>query len=336
MVGRRATIHEVARAAGVSISSVSRVLNGNTSSADMIARVRAAVDEVDYVPSAVAQSLKTQHTGQVAFAVEDIGNPAYLAMVRAIQPVLRAAGYRLLLHSTGADVEDELEVVAGLGQRYVDGLVLCPIRVTPHHLDALADTPVPVVVIGSLPDGVAVDNVRADSPAGCLLAVEHLHARGARRIAFVNGPADTVPGSARLRGYREALESVGLPFDEDLVEMAEDFQHDAGVEATRRLVDRIGAGELDALFGANDLLALAGMNVLRERGRSIPDDVRVIGMDDTTLATTAYPALSSVGLASAERGVTAAELLLTRLRGEGGVPERVVLPPALTIRESSR
>ncbi|NDL59061.1 LacI family DNA-binding transcriptional regulator [Phytoactinopolyspora mesophila] len=328
----RPTIYAVAKVAGVSISSVSRALNGNTSNLDMVARVKAAAEQVGYVPSAVAQSLTTQQTGQVAFAMEDIGNAAYLAMVREIQPRLREVGYRLLLHATGADVQDEIEVVESLAQKYVDGLILCPIRVTSRHIAALRDPAVPVVVIGQLPDEVAVDNVRTDSRLGARLAVEHLHAGGARRIAFVNGPADTIPGQARYAGYQDGLRTCGLGLDDTLVEFA-DFQVGAGRDAAARLLAR---SDLDAIFGANDLIALGAMHALRSAGRSIPDDVQVVGMDDTTLAETSFPPLTSVSLGSRERGRIAADMLLGRLRAEANVPQRVTVAPSLTVRESTR
>ncbi|PSL06147.1 LacI family transcriptional regulator [Haloactinopolyspora alba] len=327
----RPTIHEVAKVAGVSISSVSRALNGNTSNTEMVERVNDAVRQVGYVPSVVAQSLKTRHTGQIAFAMEDIGNAAYLAMVREIQPTLRDVGYRLLLHSTGADVEDELGVLDSLSQNYVDGLVLCPLRVTERHVAALRDTPVPVVVIGLLPDDVPVDNVRADSRVGAGMAVEHLYEAGARRIGFIDGPVDTVPGHARYEGYRRGLDACGLPFDEELVEFA-DFQFEGGRHGARSLLART---DVDAILGANDLIAVGALHVLRELGRSVPDDVRVIGMDDTTVAATGFPPMSSVSLGSADRGRIAAQLLLRRLDGDTSPPERVTVPPSLTIREST-
>lgn len=334
---RRPTIHEVARVAGVSISSVSRALNGNTSNADMVARVTAAVQQVGYVPSVVAQSLKTRHTGQVAFAMEDIGNAAYLEMVRRIQPTLRDEGYRLLLHSTGADVEDELGVLASLSQNYVDGLILCPLRVTDRHVEALRQTAVPVVVIGLLPDDVPVDNVRADSRVGAKLAVEHLAEAGARRIAFIDGPLDTVPGKARYDGFRRGLAATSLAAgetDDELVRFAADFQFDAGLRTARELLT--AHPEIDAVLGANDLIAMGVLHALRELGRDVPGDVRVVGMDDTQLAATSFPSLSSVSLGSADRGRIAAELLLRRLDGDDSPAERVTVPPSLTIRESSR
>ncbi|WP_216843928.1 LacI family DNA-binding transcriptional regulator [Phytoactinopolyspora alkaliphila] len=327
----RPTIHQVAKAAGVSISSVSRALNGNTSNPEMVAKVRAAVKQVGYVPSAVAQSLKTQQTGQIAFAMEDIGNAAYLAMVREIQPRLREDGYRLLLHATAADVQDEIDVLESLAQKYVDGLILCPIRVTDRHIEALRSPAVPVVVIGQLPDHVGVDNVRTDSRQGARLAVEHLYAGGARRIAFVNGPADTVPGHARYAGYREGLRACGLEVDELLVEVG-DFQVAAGQAATERILART---DVDAVFGANDLIALGAMHALRSAGRSIPGDVQVAGMDDTTLAETSFPPLTSVSLGSRERGGIAAEMLLARLHGGTEPAQRVTVPPSLTVRQST-
>jgi LacI family transcriptional regulator len=325
------TIQDVADAAGVSIASVSRVLNGLTTNEETIRRVRAAVGEVGYVTNAAAKSLKTRHTDQIAFAVENIGNAAYLAMVRAIQPVLRTAGYRLLLHSTDADVDDEIEVLRSLGQRYVDGLVLCPLRITDRHAEELRRAQVPVVVIGQLPAGIPADNVRADSRTGSALAVRHLVDSGRRRIAFIDGPVDTVPGEARYRGYVEGLEACGIGVDEALIEFA-DFQVAGGAEAMSRLLQR---AELDAVFAANDLMALGAMQALRAAGRSIPGDVAVVGMDDTDLAETAWPPLTSVSLGSSERGRLAADLLLQRLTDGSRPFVRTTVPPRLHIRGSS-
>jgi LacI family transcriptional regulator len=325
------TIQDVAAAAGVSIASVSRVLNRLTTNEETIRRVQAAVAEVGYVTNAAAKSLKTRHTDQIAFAVENIGNAAYLAMVRAIQPVLRAAGYRLLLHSTDADVDDEIEVLRSLGRHYVDGLVLCPLRITDRHAEELGRAQVPVVVIGQLPADIPADNVRADSRTGAALAVRHLVHVGRRRIGFIDGPVDTVPGQARYRGYVEGLEACGIAVDDALIAFA-DFQVDGGADAMSRLLQRT---DLDAVFAANDLMALGAMQALRAAGRAIPDDVAVVGMDDTDLARTAWPPLTSVSLGSAERGRLAADLLLQRL-ADGSLPfVRTTVPPRLQVRGSS-
>ncbi|MEV0586416.1 LacI family DNA-binding transcriptional regulator [Nonomuraea sp. NPDC050310] len=326
------TINTIAERAGVSIASVSRVLNGLPTRPDTERKVMKAADELGYVRNAVARSLKSRRTHQIAFAMADIGNPVYLAMVRQIQPVLKAAGYRLVLHSTDAVVADEIDVLHSLGERYVDGLIMCPIRVTDDHLKMIAAARAPVVIIGLVPDGTQVDNVRADSRAGVRLAVHHLHSLGRRRIGFLNGPLDTVPGAAREAAYREALDELGLPYEESLVQIG-DFYREAGAGAARELLAR--SPGVDALMCANDLIALGALDVLRASGRRVPEDVAVVGMDDTDLAAASWPTLTSVSLGSAERGRAAAELLLARLEEGDRTPSVVTVEPRLVIREST-
>ena len=330
------TVETIAERAGVSIASVSRVLNGHGARPDTVRRVERAAAEVGYVPNAVARSLKGGRSMQLTFAMQDIGNPVYVAMVRQIQAITKAHGYRLLLHSTDAVVEDELAVVRSLADRTSDGLVLCPIRITPEHVEALAAAAQPVVVIGSLPEDAPVDSVRADSVTGAELAVRHLVETGRRRIAFVNGPADTVPGRNRHRGYHWALEACGLPADPALVETTE-FTIEAGGRALHRLLDAVPG--IDAVFCANDQLALGASQALHARGLRIPGDVAVVGMDDTVLVRACWPPLTSVDLGSAERGRIAAEMLLDRIAERAGsarAPARSrTVTPRLVVRASS-
>ncbi|MDJ1133877.1 LacI family DNA-binding transcriptional regulator [Streptomyces iconiensis] len=329
------TIVSIAERAGVSIASVSRVLNGVGARPDTVRKVERAATELGYVPNAVAQSLKGGRTKQLTFAMQDIGNPVYVAMVREIQAVTRTAGYRLLLHSTDAVIEDELAVVRSLGDRTSDGLILCPIRITPEHVEVLKNAAGPVVVIGSLPGDVPVDAVQADSISGAALAVEHLAATGRRRIAFINGPVDTVPGTNRRQGYLTALAEHGLAPDPAL-ERATSFGLAAGREAMLDLLDS-GAAP-DAVLGANDQLALGASQAAHERGLRIPEDLAITGMDDSDLARAGWPPLTSVDLGSEERGRTAARMLLERLAG--AVPDeqparRTTAAPRLVVRGST-
>ena len=195
------TITTVARLANVSVASASRVLNGIRTSPATLERVTAAAESVGYVPNAAARSLRSRRTGQIAFAMPDVGNPVYTAMVASIQEVARVAGVRLLLHSTGADSDDELAMIRDLRHRYVDGLILACLHVTEEHAAELSVSAAPVVVIGRPTAGTPVDTVRAYSRKGAAEAVRHLHAAGRTRIAFVNGPTHTVSGlvaAARL------------------------------------------------------------------------------------------------------------------------------------------
>lgn len=338
------TVETIAERAGVSIASVSRVLNGRGARPETVRRVERAAAEVGYVPNAVARSLKGGRTKQLTFAMQDIGNPVYVAMVREIQAITKAQGYRLLLHSTDAVAEDELAVVRSLADRTSDGLILCPIRITPEHIEALHTAAQPVVVIGSLPAEAPapVDSVRADSVTGAELAVRHLVDTGRRRIAFVNGPGDTVPGRNRHRGYHRALDACGLPADPELVVTTE-FTIEAGARSLHRLLEQQDTGGpaadpgVDAVFCANDQLALGAAQALHSRGLRIPEDVAVVGMDDTVLVRAGWPPLTSVDLGSGERGRIAAQMLLERIAGQEppGPPRVRTVTPRLVVRASS-
>lgn len=330
------TVETIARRAGVSIASVSRVLNGVGARPDTVRKVERAAAELGYVPNAVAQSLKGGRTRQLTFAMQDIGNPAYVSMVRQIQAVTKPLGYRLLLHSTDAVAEDELGVVRSLADRTSDGLILCPIRVTDEHLAAMRQAARPIVVIGSLPEDAPVDSVRADSVSGAMLGVRHLLEGGRRRTAFINGPEDTVPGASRLRGYTQALAEAGIEPEPGLMEST-DFAIEAGTAAAHRLLAADPA--IDSIFCANDQLALGAAHAAQARGLDVPGDLAVVGMDNSELALASWPPLTSVDLGSAERGRIAARMLVSRLEGGDVPPGSAVrcetVAPRLVVRASS-
>jgi LacI family transcriptional regulator len=337
------------------VASVSRVLNGLPATEEMVERVQRAVEELGYVPDSRARSLKVGRTFQLTLAVADVGNPVYVTMMRAVEEVVSAAGYRLVVTTTGPDVVDEVALVRGMARGYADGLVISPLRVDDDLIKSIRECDVPVVVAGNVPSSAGVDTVRANSPKGMLLAVEHLLAKGRRRIAFVNGPVDTVPGTARAKGFADAMKANGLrPAAE--VE-AVDFTFAAGREAGGELLAGVGGGarkpgsagrgagragsaggadgRLDAVIAANDLLAVGIMHELAARDLVVPDDVAVIGMDDSELAEQSFPPLTSVNLGSAERGRRAAELLLARIEDDTRTPRRIVVQPTLSVRKST-
>jgi LacI family transcriptional regulator len=326
------TITTVARLANVSVASASRVLNGIRTSPATLERVTAAAESVGYVPNAAARSLRSRRTGQIAFAMPDVGNPVYTAMVASIQEVARAAGVRLLLHSTGADSEDELALVRDLRHRFVDGLILASLHLTQAHAVELTVSAAPVVVIGRPTVGTSVDTVRAYSRRGASEAVRHLHAVGRTRIAFVNGPTHTAPGSSRRRGYLDGLRSCGLPRDEELIEVAADFMVEPGRRAAELLLARIRP---DAILCANDLLAVGALAALRDAGLEVPGQVALVGMDNSELSALTWPALTTVDLGSFERARIAAELLLARIEDPARAAQVVGVEPRLVIRASS-
>lgn len=326
------TITTVARLANVSVASASRALNGIRTSAATLERVTEAAEAVGYVPNAAARSLRSRRTGQIAFAMPDVGNPVYTAMVASIQAVVQSRGLRLLLHSTGADAEDELALVRDLKNRFVDGLILASLHLTEAHSHELGKAAAPVIVLGRPVSGTPVDTVRAYSRKGAAEAVRHLHTYGRRQIAFVNGPQHTAPGSSRRLGYLDGLRSCGIVRDDELIEVADDFMADPGRAATDRLLAR---SRPDAIFCANDLLAVGALAALREHGLDVPRDVALVGMDNSGLAEVAWPALTSVDLGSAVRARIAAELLLQRIETPDREPQVVGVEPTLVVRASS-
>ncbi len=332
-MAQRATLTQVAQRAGVSIASASRALNGLVASPATVDKVRRAADDLGYVPDASARALKMGATGQITFAVDDIGNPVYVEMMTGVQEVVAASGFRLQVTATGGtrDVADVVDLLRSMRRGYADGLVLSPLRVTPALVAEIAATPIPVVVIGRLPDGAAVDTVMTDSARGVALAVEHLHAQGRRRIAFLNGPGDTTPGAARRRGFDDAVAHLDV---EATTHEAVDFTMAAGREAAHRILTGSPAAP-DAVVAANDLLAIGALHAAHDLGLDVPGELAVTGVDDTSLTEIVHPSLTSVSLDSRRRGQLAAELLTRRIEDPTRAPQVLSVPPLLHVRGSS-
>lgn len=328
----RATITQVAARAGVSIASASRALNGHIASADTVEKVRRAAAELGYAADASARSLKLGRTQQLAYAVSDIGNPVYVEMMSAVERVVAASGYRLVISSTGT-ASSSLEVVRDLGRGYVDGMILSPLRVTSELIAALALTPVPVVVIGRASDSAGLDTVQADSRRGMRLVVDHLVAEGRRTIVFLNGPLDTTPGHFRHAGFAAAI--AEHPAVHARMITAEDFTIASGYRHARMCLADADAPRPDAIVAANDLIGIGAMHAADDLGWRVPQDLAITGMDNTELAEVSRPGLTSVDLGAEERGRVAAELLLARLADPGRPAHTVTVAPWIAVRGSS-
>jgi DNA-binding LacI/PurR family transcriptional regulator len=325
------TLHDVARLAGVSFNTVSNVINNHPHvSAATRAKVRAAIDELGYQPNLAARSLRSGRSGIIGLLVPDL-SLAYFAQLAA--EVIRAAELRgqvVLIEQTGGEREKELAVLRSPRLQLTDGLLFSPLGLGNDDA-ALVDIPTPLVLLGERIFHGPVDHVTMQNVEAARAATEHLIAKGRRRIAVVGAHEGEVIGSAglRLKGYREALEAAGIPFDDSLVAYMGAWHRANGADATRKLL--ASGVEFDGLFAMNDELALGSMRVLQERGKVIPDDVALIGFDDVDEGRYSLPSLSTVDPGRREIADKAVDVLLERITEK---IERV--PGAETVRADPR
>jgi DNA-binding LacI/PurR family transcriptional regulator len=320
----------------VSRATASRVVNGDRRVGEPSrAAVEDAVRELGYIPNRAARSLVTRRSDSVAVVIPEpttqlFGDPFFPRVLRGISETLAEERQQLiLLMPQGRSDTERVERYLEAG--HTDGVMLVSLHGSDPLPAGLRSHGVPLVIGGRPPeDGITYVDV--DNRGGAASAVDHLVAGGRRRIATITGPLDMAVGSDRLDGYRTRVAAAGQPVDDALVEIA-DFSHDGGRAAMERLLARVPS--LDAVFVASDLMALGAMAALRDAGRTIPDDVAVIGFDDSPLARTTSPELSSVRQPIEEMGREMARLLIHEIRAPGGPARRVILGTQLIARGSS-
>ncbi|WP_067818352.1 LacI family DNA-binding transcriptional regulator [Actinomadura kijaniata] len=333
MTGRRPTLEEVAARAGVGRGTVSRVINGSPKvSAQAREAVRKAIDELGYVPNRAARTLVTNRTDTVALVVAEsdqrlFGEPYFAGIIRGISAALGDTGLQLLL-ALARSPEEYARLEHYLTPQHVDGVLLTSLHAEDPLPARLEAGGVPTV-LGGCPPGLApVSYVDVDNREGARQAVEHLVARGRRRIATIAGPQDMGVGIDRLTGYRVALAEAGLP---ELVVYG-DFGEASGITAVEELLERDPG--LDAVFAADDPMALGALRALRRHGRRVPEDVAVVGFDDSAAAPLADPPLTTVHQSAEEMGREMARLLMARINGDPLPEPVVILKPRLVVRAS--
>jgi LacI family transcriptional regulator len=330
--GTRVTIADVAEHAGVSPTTVSHVLSGKRLvGAATRDRVERAVRELGYRPNIVARNLRTRRSQVIAVIVPDITNPFYAVVTRGLADAVDAAGYGTYVCNTDAKFEREQKFLEDVLDRGVDGVVLASVDVSQEHLSEPTRYGTPIVCLGDSHDFPDVDRVVPDDEDGSRTATAHLVSRGASRIAMITGPPGA--GTARVRGYRQALESAGRAFDPELVRDG-GWTRQGGRDAMRALMS--ARSHPDAVFCANDLMAIGAMDVVHELGLSVPDDVALVGFDDVEAATLVTPTLTTVTNPAYDAGRYAGKLLVERMSGGYTDGRRtVVLPCRLVERQSA-
>jgi LacI family transcriptional regulator len=330
----RVTIREVAAAAGVSVATVSRVLNG-TGNVDpaLTARVHAVTTALGYRPSGVARSLRVQQTRVVGLVISDIRNPFFTDAVRGIEDRVAADGLSLVLCNSDEDVDKETGYLDLVLEERMAGAIVSPASRDETRFTTLLERGVPVVAIDREAAHEHVDTVLVDNVRGGELATAHLIAGGYERVAVVTGPPRTTTGSDRLEGWRRATVAAGRVVDAELIRHA-DFKEAGGYAAAFELL--ASAARPDAFFVANNLMTVGVLAAVADAGLRVPEEVGVVGFDDMSWARLLRPALTTIAQPTYELGRVAADLLVQRIAGRHDPPERIVLEPTLEVRESAR
>ncbi len=329
------TIVDVAREAGVSVSTVSRVLNNKPDVAEATREaVRAAIRRLGYVANPSARRLAGGRTGILGLVIPDFTSPYAMEIVRGVGEATNEAGYDLILYSVldqHRDEERERSWLNILSRGLVDGLLLVLPRSSGEVLMALAHRGFPVVLIDHRGIDSDLPSVSATNTEGALEATRYLLSLGHRRIGFITGLLDYRAGADRLEGYRQALAQAGIPFDPDLV-VEGDFQRRAGYEGTLALM-RL-PDPPTAIFASNDAEAFGALDALRDLGLRVPEDVSLVGFDDIPAAAETRPPLTTVRQPLMDMGSQATQLLFDLLNGRADVHQRIQLPTRLIVRES--
>ncbi|HSH82935.1 MAG TPA: LacI family DNA-binding transcriptional regulator [Herpetosiphonaceae bacterium] len=332
-----ATLADVARRAGVSAATASRVLNESSYgvTAELRARVVAAADELQYVPNAHAQALARASTSTVGVIVHDVSDPYFSEITRGIQRVASRAGRLVMICNTYLDLDRELAYVRLLHAQRVEALIVAGAGYDDRafsqklsaQLGAFTAAGGRAVLVGR--HRVAGDTVVADNTGGARAAAEALIALGHQRIGVINGPSLLTTTRDRLEGFRAMLGEAGLSLPQTHIVEA-DFSRDGGLRATEELIQR--APDLTAIFALNDTMAVGALAALRERGIVVPEEISVVGFDDIPITRDITPMLSTVHVPMVEMGVRAMELALEPHASEWRFEH---FPTTLVLREST-
>lgn len=331
----RHRLKDVAERAGVSVKTVSNVVNGYQHVRPATrARVEQAIVELNYRPNLSARNLRKGRTGVIALAVPELDIPYFAELARHVVVAAAEQGWTVLIDQTGGSREQERVAASGIGDHLIDGLIFSPLALTAEDLTGLDGTP--TVLLGERVDHGPADHVMIDNVAAAREITAHLAGLGRRRIAAIGSQRTVEGASARLRlaGYRAALVDAGLGYDERLVAPAPVWHRADGAAAMR---DLLASGvRPDAVFCFNDTLALGALRALHEHGLRVPEDVAVAGFDDIEDGRFSIPTLSTIAPDKERIGRLAVESLVGRIEGDRGAPPRTLTAPyRLELREST-
>ena len=326
------TLRDVARRAGVSPMTVSRVVNGSGQvSPDLRERVEQALTETGYIPNTVARNLRTRRTDTIALLMPDMTNPFFTALAHGVETSAREVGISLIIANSDEREDEEQRLVQVLLQRQVDGILLIPAGAGAEAIGRCRAHDVPVIIVDRRPGTPGVDVVRADAEEGAFQLGRLMAGLGHRRMAVLTGPASVPTAVDRAVGFGRALvEDAGLPAP-SVVYGA--FTIESGHAMTMAVMEQ--ALRPTALFAANNFIAIGVLHALEELGLGVPADVAVVGFDDLPPAMVTFPFLTVAAQPAFELGRQSVAVLLDRLADPGRPAQEVVLPTEIVVRRSS-
>ncbi|MDU9038186.1 LacI family DNA-binding transcriptional regulator [Pseudomonas corrugata] len=327
-----ATIKDVAALAGISYTTVSHVVNKTRPvSEEVRLKVEAAIKRLDYVPSAVARSLKAKTTATIGLLVPNSLNPYFAELARGIEDYCERNGYCVILCNSDDNPDKQRSYLRVLLEKRIDGLIVASAGGDVGLAQGLAGVRTPMVIVDRGLDGVDADLVRIDHEYGAYLATRHLLELGHRDIAFIGGPADTSVAQMRLAGYCRALKEAGIELPVERM-LESDFTSTGGYRAAAELLEHQPPS---AIFAANDMIGIGVLRAAAERNVRVPSELSVIGFDDIQMSRYVYPALTTVGQSILQLGEMAAEVLLRRIATPGLVTDQRIVTPSIVLREST-
>lgn len=328
-----ANIKDVAFQAGVSVTTVSHVVNGTRFVKDNARlRVEAAVRELRYVPSGVARSLKRNTTHTFGMLIPNNSNPYFAEILRGVEDRCFVAGYNVILCNSNDDAKRQASYLRVLAEKRIDGLVLVATDRDDTLRTTLRELKIPLVLLDREIPGLACDLVEVDHVAGGLIATRHLLELGHPHVACISGPPELSPSSQRRAGWKQALAGAGVERREGDLARG-DFSSRGGYLAMQVLLKR--KPRPSAVFVCNDLMAFGALAAAHEAGVAVPEQLSLVGFDDIELAAFSTPALTTVAQPKQQMGTMAAELLLERMQTSRSEERRVILVPELKLRASS-
>lgn len=326
------TLKDVANRAGVSTATVSHVINHTRYVSDeLTAKVRQAMEELNYYPNAIARSLRRKQTHNIGMIVPDISYPFLGEVAKGVEDAGFKRGYNVILCDSDGKLEREADYIELLQEKKVDGIIFVAAGESTNQVQALLDQGMPVVVCARQLRGLEVDEVIADNEGAGHQATEHLIGLGHHRVGCIAGPKDLGVSSKRVDGYRHALAHHHVSLHKERIAYAS-FQPRGGYEA---MVELLALSKPPtAVFACSDLMAIGAICAASRKGLKVPQDVAIIGCDDIALAAFTSPSLSTVAQPKYEMGVVAVEMLVDRIRDQTRPPARQLLPTELVLRDS--